>query len=162
MGVIRGDVVLLRIGIAEPFAREEEEFDDLDIRRQRLGMQRLGVIQIGVPPEQPVYDGSDKSPFEIGRWRRLLKRQRRENGQMDRAVIEGTPKQRIDDVIRFTETQWQTDHQLRSDRANDIVRDRLGVGEDSWHRMSADPLRRTGHRHRARDALRHRLPAISP
>ena len=40
MGIIGGDIALLRIGHAQPFAGQEEELDHLDIRRQLAFMQR--------------------------------------------------------------------------------------------------------------------------
>ena len=54
MGIVCGDVMLLRERHMQPFSRQEEKLDHLDIGRQRTGMQRIGIGQIGIAAEQAV------------------------------------------------------------------------------------------------------------
>ena len=54
MGVVGGDVVLLRERHVQPPSRQKEELDHLDIRRQRARMQRVGIGEIGIAAEQPL------------------------------------------------------------------------------------------------------------
>ena len=46
--------MLLRERHVQPLAGQEEELDHLDIRRQRAGMQRVGISEVGIAAEQPV------------------------------------------------------------------------------------------------------------
>ena len=48
--------------------------------------------------------------------------------------------QRVDDVIGLAEPERQSDHEVGSDIADDVFRDRVGVGKQLWHR-DADPAR---------------------
>lgn len=138
VGVVRRDVVLLRIGITEPFSGKEEKLDDLDVRRQGLGVERLGVVQIGIAAEQAIDDRPDKPLLKGGRWSRLFQRQCREDRQMDRWIGHRAPEQRIDDVIRLAQPERQPDDQPRPDVADNVVRDRFRIGKDFRHRISAD------------------------
>ena len=56
--------MLLRVGHVQPFARQEEELDHLDIGRQRTGMQRRGIGEIRIAAEQPVDHGRDEAAFQ--------------------------------------------------------------------------------------------------
>ena len=51
MGVVGGNVILLRGGDAEPGAGLEEEFVDRDVRRERARMQRRGIGELRVAGE---------------------------------------------------------------------------------------------------------------
>ena len=98
-------------------------------------MQRVGVGKIRIAAEQPVDHGGDETPFQqIVRFR-LFQRQRGKERQLDGAVGGGAGVQRIDDVIGLAETERQADHEVGSDVADDVLRDRFGVGEQLWHQM---------------------------
>ena len=56
--------MLLRERHVQPFSGQEEELDHLDVRRQRAGMQRAGIGQIGIAAEQPVDHRPDEAPFK--------------------------------------------------------------------------------------------------
>ncbi len=127
--------MLLRERHVQPPSRQEEELDHLDVRRQRAGMQRVGVGEIRIAAEQAVDHRGDKAPFEqIGRLR-LFQRQRGKERQVDRAVGGGAGVERIDDVVGLAEPERQSDHEVGSDIADDVLRDRFGVGEQLWHQM---------------------------
>ena len=49
------------------------------------------------------------------------------------AVGGGARIERVDDVIRLAEPERQADHQIGPDVTDDILGDRLGVGEQFWH-----------------------------
>ena len=136
VGVIGGDVMLLRERHVQPLSRQKEKLDDLDIRRQRAGMQRLGIGQIGVAAEQPVDHRRDEPPLEQVRRFRLFQRQRGKECEVDRAVGAGAPIQRVDDVIGLAEPERQPDHETGSDLADDVIRDRVRVGKQFRHRPS--------------------------
>ena len=42
---------------------------------------------------------------------------------------------RIDDVIGLAEPERQPDHEIGADIADDVLRDRLGIGEQFRHQM---------------------------
>ena len=65
MGVVGGNIILLRERIAEPGAGQKEKFIDLDVRRQSACDQRLGVVEFGISLEQPVGEGIDKAALEV-------------------------------------------------------------------------------------------------
>ena len=143
MRVIRRDVVLLRVSISDPLPGEKEKFDYLDIWRQRFSMNRLGVFEIGKATEQTVDHRSDEAAFEIGTRRRLLQRERRKNGQMDRRIGNRASKERIDDVIGLAEAEGQPHDQRFADLADDVVDDRFRIGKDFGHgaRISSQRVR---------------------
>ena len=69
---------------------------------------------------------------------RLFQRQRGKERQVDRAVGGGARVERVDDVVGLAEPERQADHEVGSDIADDILRDRFGVGKQLWHQV-ADP-----------------------
>ena len=69
MGVVGGNVALLRGGDAEARAGLEEELVDLDIGRQRARAQRGGVGELGIAGENAVRERLQEAPFEIRPWR---------------------------------------------------------------------------------------------
>ena len=133
MGIVRGDVVLLRVRHVQPFAGQEEELDHLDVGRQLAGMQRAGIGQVGISAEQAIDHRADEAPFEQARGPRLFQRQRRKQGELDRTVGGGAGVQRVDDMVGLAEPERQADHEVGSDIADDILRDRFGVGKQLWH-----------------------------
>ena len=56
--------MLLRERHVQPSARQEEEFDHLDIGRQRTRMQRVGIGEIGIAAEQPLDHRRDEAPLQ--------------------------------------------------------------------------------------------------
>src|SRR6516225_6984627 len=86
MGVVGADVTLLRGGDAEPRAGLEEEFVDLDVRRQRARVQRERIGELGIAGEHAVDDRLEEAPFEIAFAARLLQGQRGEDAQIDRRI----------------------------------------------------------------------------
>ena len=68
--------MLLRERHVQPFSRQEEELDHLDVGRQRARMQRVGIGEIGIAAEQPVDHRRDEAPFQQAVRPRLFQRQR--------------------------------------------------------------------------------------
>ena len=129
MGIVRGNIVLLRKRHVQPLSGQKEKLDHLDVGRQRIGMQRVGIGEIGVAAEQALDHRRDEALLEQGLWLGFFQRQRGKDGQLDRAIGGGARVQRVDDVVGLAERERQSDHQIGPDIADDILRDRLGVGE---------------------------------
>ena len=144
MGIVRGDVMLLRERHMQPFAGQEEELDHLYVGWQFAGMQRAGVGQVGIAAKQAINHRADEAPFEQARGPRFFQRQRRKQGELDRTVGGGTRVQRVDDMVGLAKPERQADHEVGSDIADDILRERFGIGKQLWHHV-ADP----GHSWRA-------------
>ncbi len=125
--------MLLRERHVQPFSRQEEKLDHLDIGRQFAGMQRIGIGQIGIATEQAIDDRRDEAALQQigGLW--LFQRQRGKQRQIDAPIRDGTGIKRVDDVVGLAEPERQPDHQISSDVANDILRHRLGIGEMFRH-----------------------------
>ena len=135
MGIVRGDVMLLRVRHVQPFAGQEEELDHLDVGRQLAGMQRAGIGQVGIAAKQAIDHRADEAPFEQARGPWFFQRQRREQGELDRTVGGGACVQRVDDMVGLAKPERQADHEVGSDIADDIFRDRFGVGKQLWHQL---------------------------
>src|SRR6202035_5592963 len=86
MCIVRGNIVLLRKRHMQPPSGQKEKLDHPDIRRQRIGMQRLGIGEIGIAAEQAVNDRADETLLKQVLWLRFFQRQRGKDGQLDRAV----------------------------------------------------------------------------
>ena len=129
MGIVGGNIVLLRKRYVQPLSGQKEKLDHLDIGRQRIGMQRLGISEIGVAAEQALDHRRDEALLEQVLWPRFFQGQRGKNGQLDRAVGGGARIERVDDVVRLAEPERQADHQVGPDLADDMLGDRLGVRE---------------------------------
>ena len=121
--------MLLRKRHVQPLSRQKEKLDHLDVGRQRIGMQRLGIGEIGVAAEQALDHRRDETLLKQVLWPRFFQRQRGKDGQLDRAIGGGARVERVDDVVRLAEPERQPDHQIGADIADDILSDRLGVGE---------------------------------
>ena len=78
--------MLLRERHVQPPARQEEKLDHLDVGRQRAGMQRVGIGEIGIAAEQAIDHGRDETPLQQVRRLRLFQRQRGKEGEIDGAV----------------------------------------------------------------------------
>ena len=98
----------------QPSSRQEEKLDHLDVGRQRAGMQRVGIGEIGIAAEQALDHGRDEAPLEQVLGLRLFQRQRGKQRQVDGAVGGGARIQRIDDVVGLAEPERQPDHQIGS------------------------------------------------
>ena len=136
MGVVGGDVVLLRERHMQPASSQKEKLDHLDIRRQRAGMQRVGIGQIRIATEQAVDHRRDEAPLQQVRRPRLFQRQRGKEREVDRTIGAGARVERVGDVIGLAKPERQPDHQIGPDIADDVLRDRLGVGEHFGHEDS--------------------------
>ena len=137
VGVIGGDVILLRHRHMQPSPGEEEELDDADVWRQAAGAQRRGIGEIGIAAEQAIDHGRDEAAFEEIGGLRLLQCQRGEESEIDRAVGGRTGIERVDDVVGLAEPERQPDHELSADIADDVICDCFGIGENLWHRSKA-------------------------
>ena len=133
VGIVCRNVMLLRERDMQPFSRQEEKLVHLDIGRQRTRMQRAGISEIGIATEQTVDHRRNEAPFQKIRRDRLFQRQRRKKCQIDTAIGGGARIERVNDVVGLAEPQWQADHQIGSDVTNNILGDRLGVGEYLRH-----------------------------
>ena len=130
--------MLLRERHVQPPSRQEEKFDDADIGRQRTRMQRIGISEIGIAAKQAVDHRRDEAAFQQVRRFRLFQRQSGKEGQVDAAVGAGACEQRIGNVVGLAEPERQPDHEVGSDIANDILRNRVGVGEQARHRGGSE------------------------
>ena len=130
--------MLLRKRHVQPFAGQKEKLDHLDVVRQFARMQRVGIRQVGIATKQAIDHRPDEALFEQDRRLRFFQRQRREQGELDRTVGGGACVQRVDDVVGLAEPERQADHEAGSDIADDILRDRFGIGKQFWHQV-ADP-----------------------
>ncbi len=133
VGIIGRDVVLLRGRHVQPASREKEKFDDADVGWQPALAQRIDIGQIGIQAEQAVDHGRDEAMLDQARGSRLFQRQRREQCQLDVRIGAGPRIEGVDDVIGLAEAERQTDHQIGADVANDLLRKRIGVGEEFRH-----------------------------
>ena len=129
MGVVRRNIVLLRERHVQPAAGEEEEFQHLDVGWQPAGAQGSDIGEIGIAAEQPLDHRSAEARFQQARRLGLFQRERREQGEIDGAVGSGPFIKRIDDVVGLAKAEWQADHQARSDLADDVVDNSLGIGK---------------------------------
>ena len=159
MGIICGNIVLLRERHVQPLSRQKEKLDHPDIGRQRIGMQRLGIGEVGIEAEQALDHRHNEAPLKQVRGPGLLQRQRGEESQIDGAIGGGARVERVDDVVGLAEPERQPDHQIGPDIADDILRDRPGVGKQFRHQVQAQarlarPLRRIG-----RQCRRFEVPA---
>jgi hypothetical protein len=137
VGVIRRDVVLLRLGDMQPSTGKKEELDHADVRWKLSGAQRRGIGEIGIAAEQPIDHRRDEARFQQIAGLRLLQRQRREEGQVDRTVGACTRVERVDDVVGLAEPERQSHHELPADIADDVIGDRFGIGENFRHQSKA-------------------------
>src|SRR6266704_3440123 len=136
MGIIRGNIMLLRERHVQPPSRQKETLDHLQMWRQRTRMQRVGISEIGITSEQSLDHRRDEAPLKQIRRLRFFQRQRGKQGQADRAVGGGARVERVDDVIGLAEPERQPHHQVGPDIADDTLGNRLGVGEFFRHDYS--------------------------
>ncbi len=129
--------MLLRERHVQPVSGQKEKLDHADVGRQRTRMQRIGIGQIGIAAEQAVDHRRDEAPLKQVRRLRFFQRQRGKKGQADGAVGAGARVERVDDVVGLAEPERQSDHQIGPDIADDILRNRLGIGEQFRHQVQA-------------------------
>ena len=84
MGIVRGNIMLLRERHVQPPSGQKKELDHPDIGRKRVGAQRVGIGQIRIAAEQAVDHRFNKTPLQQVRRLRLFQRQRGKEGQIDR------------------------------------------------------------------------------
>ncbi|KAH2811748.1 hypothetical protein KXV85_005258, partial [Aspergillus fumigatus] len=138
MGVVRGNIVLLRERHAQPPARQEEEFQHLNIRRQPPGTQRRDVGKVRIAAEQPLEQRPAEARFEQACRPRLLQGQRREQRKLDGGIGRRAGIERIDDVVGLAEPERQAHHEVLADVADDFIDDRVGFRKQLWH-LANDP-----------------------
>jgi hypothetical protein len=129
MTVVAAHIAHLRVRVAEHRAGPEVELADLDIRRQTLLAQIARVIEIRHAGEHPLD--------------RFVQRQRSEDAQTDRGIGLRPPVQRIDQLDRFAEPQWQTEHDLAADGFEHLVDGEVDIGKALWLRGHGRGLRWT-------------------
>ena len=81
MGVVGGNIIALRRRDIKPAAGEEEEFVDLDVRRQAVVPQRLGIGEVRITAEKPSGNRIEKTPFQLLSGARFSQCQSGENPQ---------------------------------------------------------------------------------
>src|SRR6202021_3478931 len=128
--------MLLREWPVQPPSPQKEKFDPPDIGWQRPCVQRIRIGKIRVAAEQSLDHGRDEATFKQVRRLRLFQRQSRKEGKVDAAIRAGSRVERVDDMVGFAESKWQPDHQIGSDVADDILRNRLRVGKQFRHEHS--------------------------
>ena len=129
MGVIGGNVVLLRGRDAQASAGLEEELVDLDIGRQRARVERGGVGEIGIAGENAVRERLQEAPFEIRPGARPLQGERGEDAQPDRGIGRGAREQRVGDVVGFAQSERQGEHDGLADAGDDRIGHTVGIVE---------------------------------
>ena len=129
MGVVGGDVALLRGGDAEAGAGLEEEFVDDDVRRERARMQRLGIGELGIAGEHALCEWLHEAPFEArpAAWR--LQCQRCEDMEADRRVGRRAREQGVGDVVGLAEAERQRQHEVLADAGDDGIGDAIRIVE---------------------------------
>jgi hypothetical protein len=141
--------MLLRERYMQPSSGQKKELDHFDVGRQFIRTHGLGIGEIGISAEQAFDNRLDETALQqVGRlW--FFQRQRGKEGQADGAIGDGARVQRVDDVIRLAEPERQSDDQIGPDLANDIFRNRFGVGKQF-------------RRHVQPRAIRFLVPGIGP
>ena len=129
VGVVGGDVALLRGGDAEAGAGLEEELVDDDVRRQRARTQRLGIGELGIAGEHALRERLHEAPFEArpAAWR--LQCQRGEDMEADRRVGRRAREQGVGDVVGLAEAERQRQHDVFADAGDDGVGDAIRMVE---------------------------------
>jgi hypothetical protein len=117
----------------QPAPGQEKKFDHLDVRRQLVRTQRVGIGKLGVASKQSFDNGCDETTFKQVRRPRFFKRERRKECEIDGTVGDRTRKERIGDMVGLAQAQRQADHQLGADVTDDILRDGLGIGKYFHH-----------------------------
>ena len=113
----------------QPSAGQKEEFDDLDVGRQRTATNRIGIGKVGIAAEQTLDHRSDETPLQQVRRIGFFQGQRGKESQVDGAIGGRASIERVDDVIRLAKPERQSDHQIRPNVADDILSNRLGIGK---------------------------------
>ena len=129
MGVVGGDVALLRGGDAEAGAGLEEEFIDDDVRRERARTQRLGIGELGITREHASCEWLQEAPLKArpAAWR--LQCQRGEDMESDRRVGRRAREQGVGDVVGLAEAERQRQHDVFADAGDDGVGDAIRIVE---------------------------------
>ena len=138
MGVVRRDVMLLRIGRAEPLARFEKKLIDHDIRRHLAVVDRRRVSERRIAGEQPLRDRIEKTPLQLALGARRFERQRGEDGEIDRAVGGRLGVERVGDVIGLAETERQSEHDGLANLLDNRVREPHRIGKARRPRAGMD------------------------
>ena len=147
MGVICGNVILLRGRNSQTRAGREEEFINGDIRRQRARVQRERICELRIPGKEALGDRGDEAPFEIAVAARLLERQRGEDAKADRWIGGRAGEQRVGDVIGFAEPERQRQRDRFADASDDLVGHALRICErdrSAAAMRNANPVRHSG------------------
>ena len=126
-GVVGGDVVPLRRRAAHAAAGPEVELLDAYVRRQRVGRDVAGVVELDHALEDPVEQGLDERLLQRGARCRDLQRQRRQDREADAGVGLRAGVQRVDQLRRLAEPERQPDLEVRADALDDRVDAALDV-----------------------------------
>src|SRR5262249_48020765 len=119
--VVAADVALLRLMTAEHAARTEEEFQDLDIRRQLVVAQIRDVVGIGTIAVDALDEGGEKRTLELARSSRLFQRQRGEQTELERGIALGARIERVHQLHGLAESERQADRDSLAHARNDLV-----------------------------------------
>src|SRR5207244_11577758 len=103
MRVVGANVTLLCGRNGKPSSRQEEELAHLDVRWQPVFAQRVRVGEIRISTEQALQRRLDESALQLISALRRLKRQRRENLKLDRALGGGARIKGVGDMDRLAE-----------------------------------------------------------
>jgi hypothetical protein len=129
VGVIGGDVALLRGGDAEPRAGLEEEFIDDDIGRERARMQGCRIGELGIAGEEALREGLHEAAFQAARTARRLQRQPGEDMEANRWVGRSAREQGIGDMIGLAEAERQRQYDIPADAIDDGIGDTIRIVE---------------------------------
>ena len=136
MGVVAADVVLLPHRIVQSRTALDVELDDANIRRQRLRLQRIEILQPRIVAPHALADRPQHALFQIGRATRRVQRQRGDDVQRDRRIFHRPLIQGIEQRIRLTDAQRRAHHQALAEPPQN-VRNRLAGMR--CHQRSAGP-----------------------
>ena len=135
MGVVRRDVVLLGVAIAQKRPGLEEELDHSDIGRQRI----VPAVRHIVEPGDAVVEAFRQRPGEATLQplaaRRRVEGQGRLDGQVDLRVAQRPAVERIGDMVRLAEAERQRQDDRLADRRDHRVGQRIGLGEALRHQL---------------------------
>ena len=129
MGVVRGNIILLRGGDAEPRAGLEEKLIDRDVGCERARSLRRAIGELRVAGEDAIRERLHEAPFEARRPARRLQCERGEDVEPDRGIVRRAGKQGIGDVIGLAEAERQRQHEVPAHAIDDGIGDAVRIVE---------------------------------
>ena len=120
-GVVGGDVVVLGGLVADVVPGLHEELAHLDVRRQRMGAQVHGVLQIGIVGEDAFDQRLQEVLFQVALALGPDQRQRGDDAQFACRVLLDAPVQRIHERIGLADGQRNAQNDVTGDGVKYVV-----------------------------------------